>query len=109
VGGPFQFVSDVYAEELEALHLLQCGPIDVDRGVLPLLFPEVHNHLFSFVDVECAVTFMVIFPSWMTVQNIFSRSELVFFRVPSCLELTEVRFPSSEFQVVLSAAEVMLY
>jgi hypothetical protein len=24
----------------------------VDRGVLPLLVPEVHDHLLSFVDVE---------------------------------------------------------
>ena len=47
VGGPFQFVSDVYAEELEDVHLL-----DVDRGVLPLLFPEVHDHLLCFVDIE---------------------------------------------------------
>ena len=41
VGGPFQFVSDVYAEELEAFHLLLFGPINVDSGVLALLFPEV--------------------------------------------------------------------
>ena len=33
-------------------------PIDVDRGVFPLLFPEVHNHLLSFVDVECKVIFL---------------------------------------------------
>jgi hypothetical protein len=33
VGGPFQ-ISDVYAEELQAFHLLHCGPIAVDRGVL---------------------------------------------------------------------------
>ena len=52
VGGLFQFVSDVYAEELEAFHLLHCGPIDGDRGVLPLLLPEIHDHLLSFVDVE---------------------------------------------------------
>ena len=45
VGGPFQTVSDVYAEELEAFHLLYCCPVDVDRGVLPLLFPEVHDQL----------------------------------------------------------------
>jgi hypothetical protein len=38
VGGPFQFVSDVYAKELEAFHILHCGPFDVDRGVLPLSF-----------------------------------------------------------------------
>ena len=51
VGGPFQFVSDMYAEELEAFHLLHCHPIDVDTGLLPLPFPEVHNLLFCFVDV----------------------------------------------------------
>ena len=52
VGGPFQIVSDVYAEELETFHLLHCSPVDVDRGVLPLLFPEVHDQLHCFVDVE---------------------------------------------------------
>ena len=41
-GGPFQIVSDVYSEELEAFHLLICGPIDVDSGVLPLPSTEVH-------------------------------------------------------------------
>ena len=51
VAGPFQFVSDMYAEELEAFHLLHCGPVDVDRGVLPLLFPKLHDHLLCFVDV----------------------------------------------------------
>ena len=51
VGGPFQFVSDVYAKELEAFHLLHYGSINVDR-VLPVLFPEVADHLLSFVDVE---------------------------------------------------------
>jgi hypothetical protein len=50
--GPFQFVSDVYAEELEAFHLLCCGPINVDKGVLPLLFPDIHDQLVCFVDVE---------------------------------------------------------
>ena len=35
VGGPFQFVSDVYAEELEAFPLLHYGPVDL--GHLPLL------------------------------------------------------------------------
>ena len=30
VGGQFQHVRDVYAEELEAFHLLHCGPIDED-------------------------------------------------------------------------------
>ena len=51
MGGPFQFVSDVYAGELESFHLLHCGPVDVDRRVLSLLFPEVHDHLLYFVDV----------------------------------------------------------
>jgi hypothetical protein len=41
VGGPFQIISDVYAEDLEAFHLLPCCPVDVDRGVIPLLFPEI--------------------------------------------------------------------
>jgi hypothetical protein len=41
VGGTFQIVSDVYAEELEAFHLLHCGSVDVDGDVLLLLFPEV--------------------------------------------------------------------
>ena len=40
------------------LHLLHYCPIDVDRGVLPLLFPEVHDHLLCFVDVECEVIFL---------------------------------------------------
>ena len=26
--------------------------------MLPLLFPEVHDHLLSFVDVECEVNFL---------------------------------------------------
>ena len=40
VGGPFQFVCDVYAEELKTFHLL------------PLLFPEVYDYLLCFVDIE---------------------------------------------------------
>ena len=56
--GPFQFVSDVYASELETFPLLHCVPVDVDRGVLPLLFPEVQAHLLCFVDVECEVIFL---------------------------------------------------
>ena len=55
MGGPFQFV---YAEELKTFHLLHYCPIAVDRGVLPLLFPEVHDHLLCFVDVECEVIFL---------------------------------------------------
>ena len=49
--GPFQNVSDVYDEGLEAFHL-QCGPIDMDRGLLPLQFPVVNNQILYFVDVE---------------------------------------------------------
>ena len=48
-------------------------------------------------------------PSWMTVQKVFSQSELAFSQVPSCLELTAVRFPSSEFTVVLNTAQIMLH
>ena len=32
--------------------------IDVDRGVLPLLFPEDHNHLLCLVAVEGEVVFL---------------------------------------------------
>ena len=52
LGEPFQFISDVYVEELKTSQLLNCCPIDVDRGVLPLLFPEFHVISFVFVDVE---------------------------------------------------------
>ena len=52
VGGPFQFVCDVYADELKTFHPLHCCPFDVDGELLPLLFPVVHNHLLCFVDVE---------------------------------------------------------
>ena len=48
-------VSDVYAEE--HFHLLHCGPMDVDRGGLPLLSEE-HNRLVCFVDVEGEVIFL---------------------------------------------------
>ena len=58
MGGPFQIVRDVYTKELEAFHLLSCGPVDVDRVVLPLLFPEVHDQLLRFVDVEGEVIFL---------------------------------------------------
>ena len=50
VGGPIQFVCDVYAEELKTLHLLHYCPFDVDRWVLPLLFPEVHDHQ---IQIKC--------------------------------------------------------
>jgi hypothetical protein len=35
LGGPFQFVCDVYAKELKTFHLLHYCPVDVDRGVAP--------------------------------------------------------------------------
>jgi hypothetical protein len=44
VGGTFNLVSDVYTEELEAFHLLHCGPVDVDRGLLPAV-----STIISFV------------------------------------------------------------
>ena len=47
VGGPFHFVSDVYDEELEAFLLHHCCPVDVDRGVLTLLFLEVHDQKYK--------------------------------------------------------------
>ena len=53
VSGPIQFVCDVYA-----FHLLHCGPVDVDRGLLPLLFPEGHRQLLHFVDMEGKVIFL---------------------------------------------------
>ena len=52
VSRPFQVLSHVHAEELETFHLLHYCPVDVDIGVLPLLFPEVHDNLLCFVDVE---------------------------------------------------------
>jgi hypothetical protein len=52
VGGPFQIVSDVYAEELKAFHFVHCGPINMDGGMLPLLSPEVHDQLLHFVDID---------------------------------------------------------
>jgi hypothetical protein len=58
VGGPFQIVSDVYAKELEAFHLLYCSPVKVDKGVLRLLSPEVHDQHLYFVDVEGEVIFL---------------------------------------------------
>jgi hypothetical protein len=58
VGGPFQFVCDVYAEELKTFHPLQYCPVNVDRGLLPLLFPEVHDQLLCFVDIEYEVIFL---------------------------------------------------
>ena len=33
VGGPIQFVRDVYAEELKTFYPLHYCPVDVDRGV----------------------------------------------------------------------------
>jgi hypothetical protein len=49
VGGSFQFVCDVYAEEVKTFHLLHYCHVNVDRGLLPLL---VHDHLLCFFDIE---------------------------------------------------------
>ena len=35
VGGPIQFVRDVYAEELKTYYTLHYGPVDVDSGGAP--------------------------------------------------------------------------
>jgi hypothetical protein len=51
---------NVYAEELEAFHLLHCGPVNVERGMFPLLFPEVYDQLLHFVDVEGEVIFLAL-------------------------------------------------
>ena len=48
----------MYTEELKTFHLLHCCPVDVESGVLPLLFPEVHGHLLSFADIETEVIFL---------------------------------------------------
>uniref|UniRef100_A0AAZ3S415 Uncharacterized protein n=1 Tax=Oncorhynchus tshawytscha TaxID=74940 RepID=A0AAZ3S415_ONCTS len=42
----------------EAFHLLHCSRVDVDTGVLHLLFPEVHDQLLRFVDIEGDVIFL---------------------------------------------------
>jgi hypothetical protein len=60
VGGTIEFVRDVYDKELKTYYPLHYCPVDVDRGVLPLLFPEVHNNLLCFVDVECDVIFLTL-------------------------------------------------
>jgi hypothetical protein len=55
VKGPFQVVSDVHTEELQAFDPLHCDPINVDGGVLSLLSPVVHNQRF----VKGEVIFLV--------------------------------------------------
>ena len=45
-------VEFVYAEELKTYYPLHDCPVNVDRGVLPLLFLEVHDHLLCFVDID---------------------------------------------------------
>ena len=53
MGRPFEIVSDT--EEFESFHLLHSGPIDADKGVFPLLFPD---QLLCFVDVEGNFSFL---------------------------------------------------
>jgi hypothetical protein len=48
----------MYAEELEALDPLPCGPVNVDRGLLSLLSHVGHYQLLRFVDVEGEVFFL---------------------------------------------------
>jgi hypothetical protein len=69
VGGRFQILSYVYTEELEAFHLLHYGPVYVDRGVLPLWFPEVHDQLLCFVDVEGEAIFLASLSQGVIVGN----------------------------------------
>ena len=45
--GPFEVFSDLDTEELEAVYLLRCRLIDVDRGVFAPLFPVVHDQLLG--------------------------------------------------------------
>jgi hypothetical protein len=45
VDGSFQVVSNIHAKELVAFHPLHCAPVNVDGGVLSLLF-------LLFFDVE---------------------------------------------------------
>ena len=42
------------------LHPLHYCPVDVDSGLLPLLFPELYYHLLCFVDVECEIIFLTL-------------------------------------------------
>ena len=54
-GGPFQNASDVYTEELEAFHLLDCGPVDVDGSCsLYCLLKSI----IAFVDVKGEAIFL---------------------------------------------------
>uniref|UniRef100_A0A4W5JPB6 Atlastin GTPase 1 n=1 Tax=Hucho hucho TaxID=62062 RepID=A0A4W5JPB6_9TELE len=69
VGGPLQFVRDVYAEELKTFHLLHYCLVDVDRGVLPLLFPEVHDHLLK-IDREFINNLQILVPWLLGPKNL---------------------------------------
>ena len=42
----------------KTFHPLHYCPVDEDRGLLPLLFPEVNDHFLCFVDIECEVIFL---------------------------------------------------
>ena len=51
-------MSVMFMQRILTFHLLHYCPVDVDRGLLPLLFREVHEHLLCFVDIECKVIFL---------------------------------------------------
>ena len=56
--GPFQVVSDVHSEELEAFVPLHRGSVEVDGDVPSLLSPVVHDQLLCYVDVVGEVIFL---------------------------------------------------
>jgi hypothetical protein len=66
---------------------------------------DVINLQLIALDREAGFTI----PKWMTIQNVFSQSELVHSQLPSGLELTEVKFSQFRVKIVLSAAQIMLH
>ena len=56
--GPCQVLCDVHTNELEAFDLLHCSPVNVNRDVVPLLIPVIHNQLLRFADVEGKSVFL---------------------------------------------------
>ena len=65
VDGPFQFVCDVYSEELKTFHLLHDCPIDVNRGMLPFRPITVVSSANLMIELEvCMAT-----QSWVNREN----------------------------------------
>ena len=52
VCGPCEVLSDVYANELEALDLLHNSSVNMDGGVLSPLCTIVHGQLIGLTDIE---------------------------------------------------------